>query len=300
MADDRAYNRAAAAAAAATAAAAALTLRNQTITTAEKQLEAMYKTVESLQKVGFPKFQEQLLRQAFAYEWGGFILDATQPVPGPNVITLKEQRDVRDAYLLITTKCDGHLVENILESVPQGDAQAAFVAVCDYFHWPTQSGKTTAYKDFFGASMASTISNITEWIAVVPRLAENLIACGGQADATAQLSIFLDDLLPEFALIKVFLDQAANPDYNDAARRTLDFASNNSLKELTKNGLKHSKNNTFTVGEANRPPGLRSSPPSTKCRGWVAATGCRYGKQMQIPPFRPWQDGACAPTLAAT
>ena len=162
MADAREAARVAAAATAATAAATALTLRNQTITTAEKQLETMYKTVETLKKVGFPKFHEQLLRQSFAYEWSPHILDTTIAVPGADAITLKEERDARNAYLVILTKCDGHLVENILESVPKGDARAAFTAVRNYFHRPTQGGKTKAYKDLFGATMASTDSNITE------------------------------------------------------------------------------------------------------------------------------------------
>ena len=184
----------------------------------------MYKTVEKLQEVGFSKFQEQLQRQAFAYEWGAYILDALQPVPAANVITLKEQRDIRNAYLLITTKCDGHAVENVLESCAQGDAQAAFLSVRNFFHRNTQAGKTYAYKKLFGATMANTNSNITSWIAVVPRLAKILIASGGQADAAAQLSIFLDGLLPEFENIKIFLDQVANLDYDDACRRTLDYA----------------------------------------------------------------------------
>ena len=173
----------------------------------------MYKTVEKLAEVGFPKFQDQLQRQAFAYEWAPYILDATQAVPAANVLTMKAQRDIRNAYLVITTKCDGHPVENILESVAQGDAQAACTAVRTYFHRSTQAGKSHAYKTFFGASMANTNSNITAWVAAVPRLAKILIAVGGQADAAAQLSIFLDGLLPEFGPIKVFLDQVQNLDY---------------------------------------------------------------------------------------
>jgi hypothetical protein len=263
------------AAAAAAAAAAALVLRNQTITTAEKQLETMYKTVEKLQDVGFPKFQEQLQRQAFAYEWGAYILDALQPVPAANVITLKEQRDIRNAYLLITTKCDGHAVENVLESCAQGDAQAAFLSVRNFFHRNTQAGKTYAYKKLFGATMANTNSNITSWIAVVLRLAKILIASGGQADAAAQLSIFLDGLLPEFENIKIFLDQVANLDYNDACRRTLEYAHTKGILELTKNGLKSSKDNTFTIGEATR-------PSSSKCRGWPTNTDCRYGADCRF------------------
>ena len=66
------------------AAAAALALNNLTISTAEKQLETMYKTVEKLHDVGFAKFHEQLQRQAFAYEWGGFILNTTHEASVPN------------------------------------------------------------------------------------------------------------------------------------------------------------------------------------------------------------------------
>ena len=267
---------------AAAVAAAAMALRTQTINTADKQLETMYKSVDKLKDVGFPKFQDQLDRQAFAYEWGAHILDATQAVPAPGVITLKDERDIRNAYLVITSKCDGHPVENILEACPQGDAQTAFVSVRNYFHRNTQAGRTYAYKEFFGATMANTNSNVTAWIAVVPRLAKILVASGGQADQAAQLSIFLAGLLPEFEPIKIFLDQVANLDYNDACRRTLDYAHTKDILELTKNGLKNNKNNTFTVGELAKPPGLRNSPPSSKCRGWPTNHGCRYGEACKF------------------
>ena len=275
---------------AAAAAAAALTLRNLTISTADKQLESMYKTVEKLQDVGFPKFQEQLIRQAFACEWEDCILDATQPVPAAHVITLKTQRDLRNAYLLIMSKCDGHPVENVLEACAQGDAQAAFVAVRNYFHRSTQAGVTAAYKSFFTATMANTNSNITQWIAVVPRLAKILISSGGQAGATAQLSIFLDGLLPEFDQIKTFLDQVAGLDYDDACRRTMDYAMTKSLMELTKNGVKNVKNNTFAFDNNAKPPSGPIGPPQFQCRGWVSPGGCRYGKNCKFPHTGPGKE----------
>ena len=106
---------------------------------------------------------------------------------------------MRNAYLLITTKWHGHPVENILETCAQGDAQNAFLSVRNYFHRNTQAGRTHAY-----STMANANSNITAWIAVVPRLAKILVASGGQADTAAQLSIFLAGLLPEFENIKTF------------------------------------------------------------------------------------------------
>jgi hypothetical protein len=269
------------------AAAAALALNNQITATADKQLETMYKTVETLKVVGFSKFQEQLKRQAFAYEWGGYILDAAQAVPAPNALTLKAQRDIRNAYLLIMTKCDGHVVENVLSTCAEGDAQAAFEAVRNYFHRNTQAGKTFALKAFSGATMASTNNNVTEWIATVPRLANILIAAGGQADAAAQLSIFLDGLLPEFEVIKVFLDQTANLTYADACKRTLDYVETKGQLELTKNGLKGAKNNTFNFDDTAKPPGRADTPPQSQCRGWPSPTGCRYGVNCKFPHTGP-------------
>ena len=150
---------------------------------ADKQLETLYKTVEPLKDVGYHKFREQLNRQSYAYEWPAHILDFDAAVPED--LSLKQERDVRNAYLVIMSKTDGHPVENLLEACTQGDARQAFRLVHNHFHRDSQSGRTAAYKDFFGATMSKTDTNIIEWTALVSRKAKVLLQAGGQADPTA-------------------------------------------------------------------------------------------------------------------
>ena len=275
--------------AAAAAAAQAQAVNNNAIRqTAEKQLETMYKTVECLKDTDFAKFKDQLGRQAYAYEWDAHILNPGLPVPGR--LNLKDERDIRNAYMVIMNKCDGHPVENLLKACTQGDAQGAFRTVHNFFHRDTQAGKSAAYKDFYGASMANTDSNIVKWVAMVPDKAEILIAAGGQADAAAQLSIFLDGLLPEFKPIKTILEQTVNLTFADATLRVMDYAQTEGITTLTKGGGKFQKNNTFFnhgLNDKNVPPALGQGsstahifPPGVRgdaCRGWPSDDGCKFG-----------------------
>ena len=97
----------------------------------EKQLSAMYESIEPLNKTNFHKFQQQLGRAAFAYSWPDFILDVSQDVDAnPDVAAT---RHIKNAYMVIMTKCDGHPVENLLESIQIGDAAAAWR--CVYYHF---------------------------------------------------------------------------------------------------------------------------------------------------------------------
>ena len=70
--------------------------------TADKQLDTMYKTVESLSGSNYHKFKQQLQRHAFAYGWPDYILDQAANVPeNPD---LKQQLHSRNAYLVIMEK----------------------------------------------------------------------------------------------------------------------------------------------------------------------------------------------------
>ena len=130
---------------------------------ADKQLDTLYKTVGELKEIGYPKFKEQLRKQSFAYEWDDHILDLTLPIPAaPSQVALRNRRN---AYMVIVNKCDGHTVEHLLESCEQGDAQGAFRIVHNYFHRDSQAGKTVAFKDFYGATMANTDTDIVSWVA---------------------------------------------------------------------------------------------------------------------------------------
>jgi hypothetical protein len=182
---------------------------------ADKQLETMYKTVKPLKEVGPHKFTAQLTRQAYAYGWPPHILDrsiddltdeerkAQHDDPNQSEAHLKNIYNIRNAFLVISTSCDGHQVENLMEMCPQGHARKAYDIVCTFFNPKTTSGKSEQYQSFFGSSMASSHTNIVEWVALVTRSAKDLISVGGQVDESAQISVLLSGLLPEFKDIKL-------------------------------------------------------------------------------------------------
>jgi hypothetical protein len=155
----------------------------------DRALEILHKTVGSLKDVGYYKLKQQLERAAYAYNWPEHILDLT--AEEPEELNDEQKRAVRNAYLIIMAKTDGHPVENVLELCPIGDARGAFRLLDNFFHRTTQSGKTAAYQDFFNATMANSDTNIVEFTALVSRKARILIQAGGQADHSAKLSVLL-------------------------------------------------------------------------------------------------------------
>ena len=104
----------------------------------EKQLTAMYDSVESLKDTSFHKLQQQLERAAYVYGWPANILDVDNDNvdPNPDAETLHH---IKNAYMVITTKCDGHPVENLLEAIQIGDAVAAWR--CVYRHFNKNTGR---------------------------------------------------------------------------------------------------------------------------------------------------------------
>ena len=249
--------------------------------TADKQLDTLYKTVGSLVGPDYHKFRQQLQRQAYAYGWPDYILDPAALVPQhPD---LKQQLDSRNAYLVIIKGTDDHSVANLLEACPQGDARRAFGIVHNFFHRNSQAGRTTAVKDFYGASMVSTDTNIIAWTAIVPRRAKVLTQAGGQANEQAQLSILLDGLLPAFKPIQTILNQTDNLTFEIAVAKIMDYAQSEDLVELTKGGGKHAKHNTFTVQDG--------AQQTDECRGWKRGN-CKFGDFCR---FKHTGEGGCAP-----
>ena len=124
---------------------------------ADKQLATMYGTVDTLSSSGYFNFRKSLELQAYAYDWPGYILNSAAAVP--EAPTLKQKRDVRNAYLLIARKTQGHAVENGIERIEVGDAREAFKAVHAYFHPDSQSGRTASFKQFYNATMDNTGTN---------------------------------------------------------------------------------------------------------------------------------------------
>lgn len=119
---------------------------------------------------------------------------------------------IRNAYMyvIVTAMCDDHEVSHLLEGVPEGRARQALDCIRNYVYPNSTSGRRMAYKTFVTSSMASTGNTIVEWSATVRRNASYLRQNGGEADESAQLSVFLEGLLAEFSEIKLILDETDN------------------------------------------------------------------------------------------
>lgn len=237
----------------------------------DKQLDTMYQSVHPLKGEDFHSFEKQLKRQAFAYEWHAHILDRAVAVPAEP--DLKVRRDIRNAYLVITNKTDEHPVRDLLQNCPIGDGRQAFIIVHDYFHRRTQTGRIEANNAFYSATMATTDTNIVQWLALVPRRAQILIRAGGTADDAAILSVMLGGLLPEFKPVQLILTQDTTLTREDAISRLIDFAQAERLTTVTKGGSRQRQNNTFSVESLPR-------KPKRPCFAWADGT-CKYGRDCR-------------------
>ena len=224
---------------------------------ADKQLETIYKAVGSVKDIGYHKFSVQLSRQAYAYEWEPAIMNLAVPALTPAEITdadllntadgIKNKLDRRNAFLVILNATDGHPVENLLESMLPGDPRLAFNSLHSYFHPGTIAGLQGAYVNFFTSTMATSGTTIVSWVSHVSRGARIVRKSGGQADETAEVSILLKGLLPEFKQIKTLLNQNRNLTLPLAVSTLMDFARDENILELSK-GTNTNKNNVFMAG----------------------------------------------------
>ena len=186
----------------------------------------------------------------------------------------KEAADNKNAYVLIVKRCEGHPVESILESCGAGCAQAAYRLVHSYFHRKTTAGKVKATKDFYGATMANTDTNVVQWMALVTRLARLLLAAGGSASVGDRYTVLLDGLLPEFEAIKFFLTQAEAPTNEEQLAkvydRIMDVALSKGIESLTARGTSQSQHNSFVVHDTRR----QHVKP---CHNWKRSGVCKFG-----------------------
>jgi hypothetical protein len=228
------------------AAVAAATALRELHQAADKQLDTMYKTVGLVKDVGYPKFVTQLLRHAWSYEWDPAILDftvlaltAAQIATADAVVTpagVKAKLDRRNAFLVILHSTDGHPAENLLETAVPGNPRAAFSTLRQYFHPHTTAGLQGAYVTFFTSTMSTTGTTIVEWVSTVSRNAKVVRDSGGQADETAELSVLLKGLLPEFKGIRTMLNQHAALTLAIAVPTLMDYATDENLLQLKKGG----------------------------------------------------------------
>jgi hypothetical protein len=226
-----------------------------------------------------------LENQAYAYGWPSFILDLTEEPPANP--TTKQKLHIRNAYLVIINKTHGHVVANGLKLVERGDARAAFKRVHDFFQPDSQAGKNAAFRQFYRASMKTTNTNIMQWVAEVHLRSRILIEAGGQANETAQLSVLMDGLLPEFREMKTILEHDKSVTFQSACDSLIEHARSRKIECLTKDGAKlNGKANSFfnhqVVNQATQ-VGNQAAPDSNapECRLWKRGL-CGYGDRCKF------------------
>jgi hypothetical protein len=273
------------AAAAAAQAAALLNTIEKLHSTADKQLETMYKAVSKLKDVDYHKFSTQLHRSAYAYGWADEILTFATPALTPaqivaadalgTVPAIKAKLDRRNAFLVIMAGTDGHPVENLLEAIAPGNPRLVFDTVHAYFHPGTTAGLQNAYITFFTTTMAISGNTIVEWVATVSRNAKIVRDSGGSADTTAEISVLLKGLLPEFESMRLHLNQTTGLTLAVAVRKLMDHALDKNLLDLCKGGKGKSGNNVFFASES------QSGNESPECRNWKQFR-CTFGSRCNF------------------
>ena len=131
--------------------------------TALKEQQISAQDVDKLQDIDYFKFERQLKRQAHNFNWPKWILDRGIAEPVHEQLTFHAKLCKKNAYMLITSKCDGHQdVDTLLQAVEIGDARAAWKTVRGHFLKQSAAGLSRAYQCFYGATMASTNNNIIQ------------------------------------------------------------------------------------------------------------------------------------------
>lgn len=244
--------------------------------TALKEQSISSQQVDKLQDIDFFKFERQLKRQAHNFDWPKWILDRDQVEPDDGDLTMHAALCKKNAYMLITSKCDGHEdVDTLLQAVEIGDARTAWLTVQSHFLKQTQAGLSRAYQAFYGATMASTNNNIIQWTSNVPLLAKVLIQAGGQANESAQLTQLIAGLLPDFQQVQTLLELRDGLTYEYAKAKLLDFAHSKNLGAVTASSSKGARHNTYTVSDKRGGRGGRKSGEKRQCPGWVRHQ-CRW------------------------
>jgi hypothetical protein len=152
-------------------------------------------------------------------------------------------------YILLLTKTDKHEVSPVLKDLPQGEAKEGWKRLHDHFNRQTHGGREEAENNFNNASMASTHTNIMQWLALVVANGKALKAVSPGFDETRVLTKLLAGLLHEFDNVKTNLEVQDGLTLIQAKKRLIDYAATRKLTNLTKGGPRRAPNNTFNVAD---------------------------------------------------
>jgi hypothetical protein len=248
----------------------------------ERQLDLALKNVDPLKDIDFYDFVSQLRRERYHYKWPSWIYNREEVPPTAaelqelenrsehDASALKELTAIRNAYLLLSRRCDNTTVSSVLQTCEEGDVATAFNSAWD-FHYPrTQAGQQQAYKTFNNATMANTHTTIVEWTTHVSRLASILRTTGGAANDSAELCVLLSGLLPEFNDIKLHLEQSDGLSLESARRRLIAHASTKGQTDLRRGG-KGTNTKVFHVKDEEKRDSS-NNPEKGICRAWARGT----------------------------
>jgi hypothetical protein len=174
---------------------------------ADKDIQTILTLIPKLKEVDYHVWERAMKKTAYRFGWPEFILDLSLDIPDQNDNSEKEDCDIKNAYIAITTDCQGHEIEDAMDEIELGDARGAFKKVHDHFHRPTEAGKQTAYKNLYTNNMGSTDTNLAQFIALTSRNARVVKNNGETISEGTIKSLILGGLLVEFDPIKLIIEQ---------------------------------------------------------------------------------------------
>ena len=178
-----------------------------------------------------------------------------------DLLAFKQLLNLRNAYVILVKKCQGHKVEHLIKDITPGRPRAVLDRIHKHFYPNDAAGQGRQNKKFLMSTMSNTNTNITGWVKHVDQQAAILLSVGGQCDDSLKLTVFLDGLLmPQFEKIKHTVEQMDNCDYGTAVLKVSNYATNNGLEELCRAGAEPDARVFF--GEEKKWKGEISASPS--------------------------------------
>lgn len=263
-------------------------------TRGEKQLDTLYKAVDPLSKLGFLKFMKCIKIQAYAYNWADHLYDVGTPAQTQTQLNTlvrkradsaafaKSHADMKNLYMLLLKKCEGHAVHSRLTSAKTGDARACIDKLYAYFYPKTPSGQQTCQIAFNTGTQGNTNTTLVEWMDLVDSRADILSYVSGVAtDDSYKKTILLSGLLPEFEPIKLLINHNADLNFDGVCDELLDYARGKDILELKRHGGKKDGK----VFMATEPPAPAQQPPAQPPRGGADKRNKGSGGSGDSRPF---------------
>ena len=123
---------------------------------ATRQLTTGLTLLSKLVDIDYALFRNQIERIAYQFSWHDSILDHTVAASATVRNSVKYKEDVRNAYVLLTDRTDGHEVADVLRDVPLGEAQQGWRELHEHYHRQTHGGQEEVENIFNSATMGTT------------------------------------------------------------------------------------------------------------------------------------------------